>query len=85
MSNISMEFQEITLEVQNSKETVQSVVVLMDEVSKNFSALCDVFLVICHELNLGSTTYDQLKDLLFPLLATYDLESNFQESTSQRK
>ncbi|XP_054779938.1 kinesin-like protein KIN-7O isoform X2 [Prosopis cineraria] len=44
MINISMEVQEITLEVQNSKEAVQSVVLLMDEVSKSFSALCDVFL-----------------------------------------
>ncbi|XP_028766813.1 kinesin-like protein KIN-7O isoform X2 [Neltuma alba] len=44
MINISMEVQEITSEVQNSKETVHTVVLLMDEVAKSFSALCDVFL-----------------------------------------
>ncbi|KAK4281942.1 hypothetical protein QN277_013382 [Acacia crassicarpa] len=44
MTNISMGVQEIASGVQDSKETVQSVVLLMDEVSKSFSALCDVFL-----------------------------------------
>lgn len=45
MFNISMEVQEIMSEVQNSKEAVQSVVLLVDEASKSFSALFDVFLV----------------------------------------
>lgn len=38
-----MEVQELMSEVQNSKEVVESALSLLDEVSKSFSDLIDVF------------------------------------------
>ncbi|KAJ7976625.1 Kinesin-like protein [Quillaja saponaria] len=44
--NVSMEIQELMLELQNSKSVVQNVFSLVEEVSSSFSALFDVFLDI---------------------------------------
>jgi hypothetical protein len=44
-----VEVQELMSEVQNSKEVVQSASSLLDEVSKSFSDLIDVFLVSTSE------------------------------------
>lgn len=45
-----MEVQELMSEVQNSKEVVESASSLMDEVSKSFSDIIDVFLVSTPEI-----------------------------------
>lgn len=45
-----MEVQELMLEVENSKEGVESAFSLMDEVSKSFYDLIDVFLVSTLEI-----------------------------------
>ncbi|XP_061367839.1 kinesin-like protein KIN-7O [Gastrolobium bilobum] len=42
--NVSMGVQEMMSEVQNSKEAVQSIILMVDDANKSFSALCDVFL-----------------------------------------
>ncbi|XP_019429712.1 PREDICTED: kinesin-like protein KIN-7O isoform X2 [Lupinus angustifolius] len=41
--NVSTEVQEIMSEVQNSKEDVQSVILIVDDAVKSFSALCEMF------------------------------------------
>lgn len=45
MVNISTEVHKIMSEVQNSKEAVQSVILIVDEAAKSFSAIFDVFCV----------------------------------------
>lgn len=40
-----MGVQEIMSEVQNSKEAVQSVILMVDDATKSFSTLCNMFLV----------------------------------------
>lgn len=45
-----MEVEELMSEVRNSKEVVESASSLMDEVSKSFSGLIDVFLVSTPEI-----------------------------------
>ncbi|CAJ1972095.1 unnamed protein product, partial [Sphenostylis stenocarpa] len=42
---VSMEIEEIESEIQKSKDAVQSVVLMVDDAIKNFSALCDTLLV----------------------------------------
>ncbi|CAL0321569.1 unnamed protein product [Lupinus luteus] len=41
--NVSTEVQEIMSEVQNSKEDVESVILIVDDAVKSFSALCEMF------------------------------------------
>ncbi|KAI4348608.1 hypothetical protein L6164_009315 [Bauhinia variegata] len=54
--NFSTEVEQIMSEVQKSKEAVQSVILLVDEASKSFSALCDVFLDFKTSMTQDSVT-----------------------------
>lgn len=40
-----MEIEDVMSEVQNSKEAVQSVILMIDDATKSFSTLCHIFLV----------------------------------------
>lgn len=40
-----MGIQDIMSEIQNSKEAVQSVILMVDDATKSFSTLCHMFLV----------------------------------------
>ncbi|XP_058748341.1 kinesin-like protein KIN-7O [Vicia villosa] len=44
IASVSMEIEDVMSEVQNSKEAVQSVILMIDDATKSFSTLCHIFL-----------------------------------------
>ncbi|RDX81147.1 Kinesin-like protein KIN-7O, partial [Mucuna pruriens] len=52
--SVSTGIQEIVSEIQNSKDAVQSVTLMVDDTIKNFSALCDMLLVFKNSVSQDS-------------------------------
>ncbi|KAK7344962.1 hypothetical protein VNO77_15265 [Canavalia gladiata] len=52
--SVSTGLEEVVSEIQNSKEAVQSVILVVDDAIKNFSALCDMFLVFKNSVSQDS-------------------------------
>ncbi|KAF7819101.1 kinesin-like protein KIN-7O isoform X2 [Senna tora] len=75
--NVSKEVQEVWLEVQNSKEAVQNVFLLVDEASKSFSTLSDAFIDLKTSISHSSVEQNLI-------LSNYqNLKSSFRQKTSE--
>ncbi|KAK7384741.1 hypothetical protein VNO78_30442 [Psophocarpus tetragonolobus] len=78
--SVSTGIEEIVTEIQNSKEAVQSVTFMVDDAIKNFSALCEILLIL-----LDNQLADLQKHLQESKLDAQNSQNSLMENLEQQK